>query len=71
MLVRLGDAMAATPGISRMLTMSRGSVEAAVDALTDSSTGHVLSPIPLMSEPTDASNAWPVSAAAEGGSGGP
>ncbi len=67
MLVRLGDALAAEPGISRVLTMSRGSVGAAVDALTDPATGHVLSPIPLMSEPTDSANAWPLSVAAERG----
>ncbi len=67
MLVRLGDALAAEPGISRVLTMSRGSVDAAVDALTDPSTGHVLAPIPLMSPPTDSANAWPLSVAAERG----
>ena len=67
MLVRLGDALAAEPGVSRVLTMSRGSVDAAVDALTDPATGHVLAPIPLMSEPTDAANAWPLSVAAERG----
>ena len=47
--------------------MSRGSVDAAVDALTDPSTGHVLAPIPLMSPPTDSANAWPLSVAAERG----
>ena len=67
MLVRLGDALAAEPGISRVLTMSRGSVDAAVDALTDPASGHVLAPIPLMSEPTDSANAWPLSVAAERG----
>ena len=67
MLVRLGDALAAEPGISRVLTMSRGSVDAAVDALTDPGAGHVLAPIPLMSEPTDSANAWPLSVAAERG----
>ena len=67
MLVRLGDALAAGPGISRVVTLSRGSVDAAVDSLTDPAAGHVLAPIPLMSEPTDASNAWPVSVAAERG----
>ncbi len=67
MLVRLGDALAAQPGISRVLTLSRGSVEAAVDALIHSSTGHVLSPVPLMAEATDAASAWPVSVAAERG----
>lgn len=67
MLVRLGDALAAEPGISRVLTMSRGSVDAAVDALTDPASGHVLAPIPLMAEPTDSANAWPLSVAAERG----
>src|SRR5664279_739640 len=67
MLVRLGDALAAGPGISRVVTLSRGSVDAAVDSLPDPAAGHVLAPIPLMSEPTDASNAWPVSVAAERG----
>jgi glycosyltransferase involved in cell wall biosynthesis len=67
MLVRLGDALAAEPGISRVITMSRGSVDAAVDALTDPSAGHVLSPIPLMAQPSDAASAWPVAVAAERG----
>ncbi|ACV81099.1 glycosyltransferase [Nakamurella multipartita] len=67
MLVRLGDALAAEPGISRVLTLSRGTVDAAVDALIHPSTGHVLSPVPLMAEPTDAASAWPVSVAAERG----
>ncbi|MGS0688534.1 glycosyltransferase, partial [Nakamurella sp. GG22] len=67
MLVRLGDALAAEPGISRVLTMSRGSVDAAIDALTDPQSGHILAPIPLMMEPTDATNAWPASVAAERG----
>ncbi|MEP6559618.1 MAG: glycosyltransferase [Nakamurella sp.] len=67
MLVRLGDSLAAEPGITRVVTMSRGSVSGAVDALTDPASGHVLAPIPLMSPPVDAANAWPVSVAAERG----
>jgi len=67
MLVRLGDALAAEPGVARVLTMSRGSISGAVDALTDPVAGHVLAPIPLMSAPVDAANAWPVSVAAERG----
>ncbi len=67
MLIRLGDALGAEPGVARVLTMSRGSADAAVDALSDRAGGHVLAPIPLMSEPTDAANAWPVSVAAERG----
>ncbi|MGD3997131.1 hypothetical protein QT641_22530, partial [Xanthomonas citri pv. citri] len=42
-------------------------MDAAVDALTDPQGGHVLAPIPLMTEPTDATNAWPASVAAERG----
>lgn len=67
MLVRLGDALLNEPGIERVLTMSRGSVDAAIDSLTDPAMGHVLTPIPLMAEPTDAANAWPLSVAAERG----
>jgi len=67
MLVRLGDALATGPGVSRVVTMSRGTVDAAVDALTDPPTDHLLAPIPLMSEPTDAANAWPTLVAAERG----
>jgi len=67
MLVRLGDALAAEPGISRVLTMSRGSVDAAVDALTEPADRHVLEPIPLLAPPTDAANAWPLAVAAERG----
>jgi len=69
MLVRLGDALAAEPGVDRVLTMSRGSVAAAVTGLSDygASHGHLLTPIPLMSEPVDAAHAWPVNVAAERG----
>ena len=47
MLVRLGDALAGRPGISRVVTMSRGTVDAAVDALTDPPADHVLAPDPV------------------------
>ena len=67
MLVRLGDSLASRPGISQVVTMSRGTVQAAVDALTDPPADHVLAPIPLMSEPTDAASAWPTLVAAERG----
>src|SRR6185312_1273338 len=67
MLVRLGDALVAQPGVDRVLTMSRGSVDAALDALTGPTDGHLLAPIPLMSEPVDAAGAWPLSVAAERG----
>jgi glycosyltransferase involved in cell wall biosynthesis len=67
MLVRLGDALAAEPGVDRVLTMSRGSVAAAVAGLCGAPAGHLLTPIPLMSEPVDAARAWPVNVAAERG----
>lgn len=67
MLVRLGDALAAEPGISRVLTMSRGSIDAAVAALGDPVEAHALAPIPLLADPTDAANAWPLAVAAERG----
>ena len=67
MLVRLGDALAAEPGVDRVLTMSRGSAAAAVAGLSEAPAGHLLTPIPLMSEPVDAARAWPVNVAAERG----
>ncbi len=67
MLVRLGDALAAEPGVDRVLTMSRGSAAAAVAGLADEPRGHQLTPIPLMSEPVDAAHAWPLNVAAERG----
>ena len=67
MLVRLGDALADEPGIDRVLTLSRGSVEAAVAALAEPAQAHVLAPVPLLAEPTDAANAWPLAVAAERG----
>ncbi len=69
MLVRLGDALAAQPGVDRVLTMSRGSAAAAVAGLSEygASHGHLLTPIPLMSDPVDGGHAWPVNVAAERG----
>ena len=70
MLVRLGDALSAEPGVDRVLTMSRGSAAATVAGLSDecgASAGHLLTPIPLMSQPVDAAGAWPVNVAAERG----
>ena len=67
MLVRLGDALAAESGVHRVLTMSRGSAAAAAAGLSDDSAGHLLTPIPLLTEPVDAARAWPVNVAAERG----
>ena len=68
MLVRLGDRWPNEPGIDRVLTLSRGSVEAAVAALDEPVDAHVLvGRVPLLAEPTDAANAWPLAVAAERG----
>lgn len=47
LLVRLGDALAAEPGIARALTLSRGSATAAFDALRPGP-GHQLAAVPLL-----------------------
>ena len=50
LLVRLGDALAAEPGVGRVLTMSRGPPDAALDALT-ASQGAPADTGPLLTEP--------------------
>ncbi|TIH40896.1 glycosyltransferase [Subtercola vilae] len=73
LLVRLGDALAAEPGISRVITMSRGSAAAALAVLPDPDYGsntterHILAPIPLLSDPWSTASAWPTRVAAERG----
>ncbi|GAA4693333.1 glycosyltransferase [Nocardioides conyzicola] len=66
LLVRLGDALATEPGIGRVLTLSRGTVGAALDALAPGD-GHLLTPVPLLSEAASAAQAWPSRIAAERG----
>jgi glycosyltransferase involved in cell wall biosynthesis len=59
LLVRLGDALAAG-GADRVLTLSRGTAEAAAEALARPATGHALTPVPLLpGEPVAATEAWP------------
>lgn len=65
MLVRLGDALAARPEVASVLTLSRGTARAAVQALEDGGRGHVLVPVPLLADPVGAADAWPVRVAAE------
>ena len=66
LLVRLGDALAAEPGVGRVLTISRGTARAALDALTPAE-GHLLTPVPLLTEAASAAQAWPSRVAAERG----
>lgn len=66
LLVRLGDALAAEPGVRRVLTLSRGTARAALDALTPAE-GHLLTPVPLLTEAASAAQAWPSRVAAERG----
>lgn len=66
LLVRLGDALASEPGVGRVLTLSRGTARAALDALTPVE-GHLLTPVPLPTEAASAAQAWPSRVAAERG----
>ncbi len=66
LLVRLGDALATEPGVGRVLTLSRGTARAALDALTPGE-GHLLTPVPLLTEAASAAQAWPSRVAAERG----
>ena len=66
LLVRLGDALASGPGVGRVLTLSRGTAHAALDALTPAE-GHLLTPVPLLTEAASAAQAWPSRVAAERG----
>jgi len=66
LLVRLGDALATNPGVGRVLTLSRGSARAALDALAPAE-GHQLTPVPLTTEAAPAAQAWPSRVAAERG----
>jgi glycosyltransferase involved in cell wall biosynthesis len=66
LLVRLGDALASGPGVGRVLTLSRGTAHAALDGLIPAE-GHLLTPVPLLTEAASAAQAWPSRVAAERG----
>ena len=66
LLVRLGDALATGPGVGRVLTLSRGTPGAALEALSPAD-GHLLTPVPLLTEAASAAQAWPSRVAAERG----
>lgn len=68
LLVRLGDALADLPDVARVLTVSRGTPEAALAAVGEVAArpeGHLLTPVPLLQPPLPAAQAWPARVAAE------
>ncbi len=70
LLVRLGDALVNTAPDTRVLTMSRGSVADALESVRDisaSHTAHSYGRIPLLSDPVQSANAWPLRVAARRG----
>ncbi|GAB2454274.1 glycosyltransferase involved in cell wall biosynthesis [Conyzicola lurida] len=79
LLVRLGDALAASGGadaaaddsaIQRVITLSRGSATDALDSLSSVGStvrGHAYASVPLLSEPVASSDAWQLRVAAERG----
>lgn len=70
LLVRLGDSLAGGHGVKRVITMSRGDAKgalASVLALGESDSGHVYGSVPLLSDPVQSANAWPLRVAARRG----
>jgi glycosyltransferase involved in cell wall biosynthesis len=72
LLVRLGNALIAREGdeVTRVLTMSRGSVAEAIEDLSRigaTPSGHVFGRIPLLTEAPQQATAWPVRVAARRG----
>lgn len=66
LLVRLGDALAAEPGVGRVLTMSRGTADNALDALTRDEK-HVLAGVPMPGPAVNSVDAWPARVAVRRG----
>ena len=75
LLVRLGDALIARGGadgsrIDSVITMSRGSIEAAMDSVATIAAherGHAFGRIPLLSQTVGAASAWPLRVTARRG----
>ncbi len=74
LLVRLGDALIATPDAStrvdRVITLSRGSAADAVASISEiaaASDGHVYGRVPTLSEPIQSASAWPLRVAVRRG----
>ncbi|MFI5840144.1 glycosyltransferase [Catenuloplanes sp. NPDC051500] len=66
LLVRLGDKLAAQPGVERVLTISRGTPEHALAALS-ADERHVLAGVPMPGPATNAADAWPARVAVRRG----
>ncbi|MBB4693504.1 glycosyltransferase [Paractinoplanes abujensis] len=66
LLVRLGDKLAAQPGIERVLTISRGPHDRALEALTRDEK-HVLGAVPMPGPAVTAAGAWPARVAVRRG----
>jgi glycosyltransferase involved in cell wall biosynthesis len=76
LLVRLGDALVAdrdaaeVPAVERVLTLSRGSAVEALESVAEiaqHASGHFTGRIPLLVEPTQSANAWPLRVVARRG----
>jgi glycosyltransferase involved in cell wall biosynthesis len=66
LLVRLGDALAAEPGVGRVMTISRGTPQRALAALTLDDT-HLLAAVPMPGPAVNAADAWPARVAVRRG----
>ena len=74
LLVRLGDALIATPDAStrveRVITLSRGTAADAVTSISEiaaAGSGHVYGRVPTLSEPIQSASAWPLRVAVRRG----
>ena len=70
LLVRLGDALIAGTPVERVLTLSRGSVTAAIESAADvaaASEGHHYGRVPPLGAPVHSASAWPLRVAVRRG----
>jgi len=70
LLVRLGDALIAGTPVERVLTLSRGSVTAAIESAADvaaASEGHLYGRVPPLGAPVHSASAWPLRVAVRRG----
>ena len=70
LLVRLGDALIAGTPVERVLTLSRGSVAAAIDSAAEvaaAGEGHLYGRVPPLGAPVHSASAWPLRVAVRRG----
>jgi glycosyltransferase involved in cell wall biosynthesis len=71
LLVRLGDELAGSGArVARVITLSRGSVSGALGSVAEIAAreeGHAYGRVPLLSDPVQSANAWPLRVAARRG----